>query len=106
MVVLTGLRAAVNRLELIEAASGADCDARQRALGEVNVHLRLVAPALVEAREERAAAGEDDAAVHDVRGELGRRLVQSRLDRLDDLRNRLVEGPAHLFRAEDDGLRQ
>ena len=41
-------------------------------------HLRLVAEPLVEAVQERAAAGEDDAAVHDVRGELGRRLVERR----------------------------
>src|SRR5579864_6551340 len=81
---------AVDRLELLEAPAGADGHARERALGEVDGHLRLVAQALVEPRQERAAAGENDAAVHDVRGKLGRRLVERRLDRLDDLRDRLV----------------
>src|SRR5690242_16138394 len=74
---------AVDRLELLEAAAGADRDAGQRRLGQVHRHVRLVAEPLVEAVQQRAAAGEDDAAVHDVRGELGRRLVERRLDRLD-----------------------
>ena len=78
---------------------GADRDAGERALGEVDRHLRLVAQPLVEAGEERAAAGEHDAAVHDVRGELGRRLVERRLDRVDDLRDRLVERAADLLGA-------
>ena len=97
---------AVDRLELLEAAPGADRHTRERALGEVDGHLRLVAQALVEPRQERAAAGEDDAAVHDVGGELRRRLVERRLDRLDDLRHRLVERAADLLRREDHGLRQ
>src|SRR5690348_16169828 len=100
MVVLAGPRAAVDRLELLEAPAGADRDARERALGEMHGHLRLVAQALVEAGEERAAACEDDAAVHDVRRELGRRLVERGLDRLDDLRDRLVESSSDLFGAE------
>src|SRR5712691_11279103 len=55
---------------------------------------------------DRAAAGEHDPAIHDVRGELGRRLVERRLDRVDDLDDRLVERAPHLLREEDDGLRQ
>ena len=102
---LRGL-AAVDRLELLEASAGADRHAGQRALGEVNRHLGLVAQALVEAVQERAAAGEDDAAVHDVGRQLGRGLVERRLDRVDDLADRAVERAAHLFGAEDDGLRQ
>src|SRR4051794_21029501 len=68
--------AAVNRLELLEAASGADRDTGQRRLREMHRHLRLVAQALVQSGQEGAAAGEDDAAVHDVGRELGRRLVE------------------------------
>src|SRR5262245_58202270 len=67
--------AAVDRLELLEAASGADRDAGERRLGEVNRHLRLVAQALVQPAQQGAAAREDDAAVHDVRRQLGRGLV-------------------------------
>src|SRR5215216_5671068 len=98
--------AAVDRLELLEAAARADRDARERALGEMDRHLRLVAEALVEAVQERAAAGEHDPAVHDVRRELRRRLVERRLDRLDDLADGAVERPADLLAAEHDRLRQ
>src|SRR3712207_9130947 len=47
-----------------------------------------------------------DAAVHDVRGELGRRLVERRLDRVDDLADRLIEGPADLLGGDHDRLWQ
>src|SRR4051794_9741707 len=66
----------VDRLELLEAPPRADRDAGQRALGEVHLHLRLMAQPLVEAGQQRPAAGEDDAAIHDVRSELRRRLVE------------------------------
>src|SRR4029077_7710926 len=56
--------------------------------------------------EEGAAAGEDDAAVHDVGGELGRSLVQGRLDRVDDLRDRILERVANLLAREDYRLRE
>src|SRR5438309_11158484 len=99
-------RAAVDCLELLEAPAGADRDAREWRLREMDRHLRLVAQPLVEVREERAAAGEDDPAVHDVRRQLRRRLVERRLDRLEDLRHRLVERAAYLLGREDDRLRQ
>src|SRR5581483_1478056 len=51
---------AVDRLELLQAAPGADGDARERALREVHRHLRLVAQPFVEPVQERAAAGEHD----------------------------------------------
>src|SRR5713226_523892 len=105
MIVATGSCRPVDRLELLEAPAGADRDAGQRALCEVDGHLRLVAEPLVQPRQERASSGEDDAAVHDVGGELGRRLVERRLDRLDDLGDRLVERAPYLLRAEDDRLR-
>ena len=88
--------ALLHDLEHLEAAAGADGDAGERRLGELGRHLRLVAKALVEAGEERAAAGEDDAAVHDVGGELGRRLVEGRADRVQDLADGLLERVADL----------
>src|SRR5262249_49399666 len=51
-----GLVAPVDGLELLEAPARADRNARERALGEVHRHLRLVAQPLVEPGEERAAA--------------------------------------------------
>src|SRR4029079_1080854 len=76
---------AVERLDLLERPARPDRDAGQRRLRAVRGHLRLVAQALVQALQERAAAGEHDPAVHDVRRELGRRAVEGLLDRVDDL---------------------
>src|SRR5919106_1961712 len=105
-VALARLRRAVDDLELLEAAPGADRHAGERRLGELHGHLRLVAEPVGEACEERAASGQHDAAVHDVGRELGRRLVERGLDRVDDLADGLVEGAPHLLAREDDGLRQ
>ena len=96
----------MDRLELLEAAARADGDAGERTLGKMHRHLRLVAQPLVEALEERSAPGEHDAAVHDVGRQLGGRLVERRLDRVDDLRDGLLEGAAHLVGRDHDGLRQ
>src|SRR5215207_9663595 len=100
------LVAAVDRLELLEAAAGADRHTRERRLGQVRGHLRLVAQAVVEPLEERAAAGEHDAAVHDVRGQLRRRAVERFLDGVDDRLERLLERHPDLLAREDDRLRQ
>jgi hypothetical protein len=43
--------------------------------------------------QQRAAAGQHDALVHDVGGQLGRRGLQGHLDRLDDLPARLGDRP-------------
>src|SRR5450756_2138735 len=67
-------------------------------------HLRLLAQALRQTLEQRPAAGQHDAAVHDVAGELRRRLVESRLYSVDDRLHGLFDGAADLLRREDDGL--
>src|SRR4051812_1408803 len=58
------------RLELLHAATRAQGDAGQGGVGDVDGHARLVAEPLVEAGEQGSPAGEHDAAVHDVAGEL------------------------------------
>src|SRR5215207_4522183 len=98
------LVAAVDRLELLEAAAGADRDTGQRRLGQVRRHLGLVAQAVVQPLEERAAAGEHDPTVHDVRGKLRRGAVERLLDRVDDRLERLLERHADLFAREHDRL--
>src|SRR5438270_11801087 len=47
--------AAVDRVELLEAAAGADGDAGERRLGEMHRHVRLVPQALVQALQQRSA---------------------------------------------------
>ncbi len=96
----------MDRVELFEAAARPDGDAGERRLGEMNRHVRLVPEALVEPLQQRAAAGEHDAAVHDVRRELRRGLVERRLDRVDDLVDGLLERVPNLLARKDDRLRQ
>src|SRR4029079_7769618 len=103
---VSSLRGAMDDLELLEAPARSDGDARERRLGQLDRHLRLLAEALLDTGQERSAAGQDDAAVHDVGGELGRRLVQRGLDRVEDLTDGLVERAAHLLGGDHDRLRQ
>ena len=56
--------------------------------------------------EERAAAGEDDALVHDVGDELGRRLLDRVADRVDDLLDGRLDRLADLVRSDLDAARQ
>src|ERR687895_1570340 len=95
---------AVDRLELLEAAARAHRHAGERRLGQVGGHLRLVAQALVEPLQQRAAAREHDAAVHDVAGQLRRRAVERLLDRVDNRLERLLERHPDLFAREHDRL--
>ena len=79
----------------------------QRVLGDVHRHAGLVAQPLVEAAQQRAAAGEHDAAVHDVAGELGRGLVEGGADGVDDRVQRLLERLARARTLDTiDGARQ
>src|SRR5687767_6422823 len=96
-VVARVLAGAVDHVELLQRAPGADRDTGQRRLGQMAWHLGLVAQPLVEALQQRAATGQHDPTVHDVRGELRRGAVQGLLHGTDDLRQRLLERPADLL---------
>src|SRR2546423_4410838 len=93
----------VDRLELLERTPRPHGDACERRLREVAGHLRLVPEALVESLQQRPAARQHDAAVHDVGRELRRRAVERLLDRADDLADGLLERAAHLLRGEHHG---
>src|SRR5947208_8345715 len=69
-------------------------------------HLRFVSKTILDPLKQRAASSEHDASVHDVRGELGRRTVERLLDRIDDLRDGLLERAADLLAREHDCLRE
>src|SRR5262245_2231762 len=97
---------AVDHLELLEAPARADRHAREGTLGEVDGDLRRVPDALVEPLQEGPASGEDDAPIHDVGGELRRRLVERRLHRVDDESHRLVERAPDLLGRDDHRLRE
>src|SRR5438045_8132803 len=63
-----GCLTSVDRLEFLQAAAGTHSHAGERALGEVDGHLGLVAQPLVEPGQGRAAAGGANAAGDYVRG--------------------------------------
>src|SRR5258705_41920 len=76
-------------LHLLEAAPGAERDARQRIVGDRHRQAGGVTQHQIEIRQQRAAAGQHDALVDDVGGELGRGVLERDLDRLDDGADRL-----------------
>ena len=89
----------VDHLELLERAARSRPRRRSAATrSSWRGHLALLAHPLVHALQQRAAAGEGDAAVHDVAGELGRGAVERVLDRADDLADGLLERGADLAR--------
>ena len=69
-------------------------------------HLGRLGDAPVEAGQQGAAAGQDDALVHDVGDELGRRLLDRVLDRVDDLLDGRLDRLADLVGADLDAARQ
>src|SRR5436305_4432278 len=68
--------------------------------------MALVAEALFESLQQRAATGKGNATIHDVASQLWRGAVEGVLDRLDDVADRFAERLAHLLGAERDRLRQ
>ena len=80
--------------------------ARQRIVRDVDRHLGRLCDTPVEALEQRAATGQHDALVHDVRHQLRRRLLDRVLDGLHDLGDRGLDGLADLVRGDLHRARQ
>src|SRR5918994_614240 len=97
---------ALQRVELLQRLAGADGNSVQGVGRYDDRHAGLVVQAGVEAVEQRTAAGQADALVHDVGGQLGRRLVERDLDGVDDGRDRLLDRLTDLVGRGDDRLRQ
>src|SRR2546429_3560284 len=93
-------------LELLEDLAAPARDTGERVVGDVDGHLGGFGDARVEPAEEGAAAGEVDALVHDVCDELGRRLFDGVLDRIDDLVDGRVQRFADLRTRDLDGSRE
>src|SRR5256885_6738771 len=93
-------------LELLKDLAAAASDAGERVVGDVDRDLGRLGDARVEAAEERAAAREVNALVHDVGDELRRGLLDRVLDGVDDLLDRWVERFADLCARNLDRSRQ
>ena len=93
-------------VDVLERPPGPDDDAVQRLVGDSDRHAGLVREPLREAAEQRSATGQRDAVFHDVGGKFRRRLVERRLDSVDDRADRLGERLADVLGRELDRARQ
>src|SRR2546425_466299 len=91
--------------EFIQDLAGPHHDGGERVVGQHDGEARLLAQQGVEVAEERAAAGQHDALVDDVRGQLGWRALETDADRLDDLVDGLEERVPDLLVGDLDRLR-
>src|SRR5262245_17927785 len=89
----------------LEDAAAAAGDAGQRIVGDDDRQAGFLHEQLVDVLEQRAATGQDDAALGDVRAELRRRLLERLLDRLYDALQRLLHGLEDLVRVQREAAR-
>ena len=83
-------------VEVLDDGRRAEHDRVERAVGDVHRHAELVLQAGVQAAQQRAAAGEHDAAGDEVAGQLGRAAVEGGADGRDDAGERRVHRLAQL----------
>ena len=81
---------------VVQHEAGPAHDAREGVVTHGDGQIRLAVEQPVEAGQERAAPRQDDALVHDVRRQLGRRLLEAGPHRLDDRGDGLPKRLAHL----------
>ena len=89
--------AAAHPVELLQRLAGAERDALERRVGHAHRHAGLGLEPLLQAAQQRAAAGEQDALLGDVGGQLGRRLLERRVDGGEDVGERPGDRAADLL---------
>jgi hypothetical protein len=97
---------ALEQVHVLQHAAEAARRARERLGRDRHGQAGLVVEDLAEPRQQRAAARDDDAALDDVAGELGRRALEARAHRLDDGDDRVAERVRHFRLGQPDGLRE
>src|SRR5262245_7871971 len=70
-------------VHVLEDLPGAEDYAGERIIGDPDIEVRDFAHEQIEAAEQRPAAGHEDAAIHDVRRQLGRRALEALAQRVD-----------------------
>src|SRR5579885_1950538 len=96
------------RIALLDthAHAGTERDARERIVGDNDRNAADFGQQFVQTAQQRAAAGENHAAIDDVRRQLGRRFFEHGLDRFHDRADRLGERFANLFARNFDRFGQ
>src|SRR5437588_2903927 len=93
-------------VEGLQALAGAEHDALERGVDQVDRNRRLLGDPVIEPAQHAAAADQVDALDDEVLGQLRRRCTEALHDRVDDGPHLLVDGLPHLFGGENDRLRQ
>src|SRR5438552_12875711 len=97
---------ALDELEVVEGDAGAHRHAFEGVVGDVAGDADLLGDQAVEVAEEGGAAGEDDAAVDDVGGELGRGALEDGADGADDRLEGVGDALGDVGRGDGNGARQ
>src|SRR5579884_3310757 len=93
-------------VNLLQRLAGAAHDAGERILGDLDRHLGLLREPDIQSFQQGAAAGQGDAALHDVGYQLRRRFFDAHLDFVNDLIHRVGYGLADIAAGDLDDLRQ
>src|SRR5262249_37517913 len=83
-------------LDVLEDLACTEHDTGERVLGDADVEIGDLAQEQVESAQQGAAAGQEDAAVDDVRRQLGRGALEGFTQGVDDLAHRLLQRFADL----------
>src|SRR3569833_3536026 len=83
-----------------------DCYTGQRIIRDTRRNLSRLRDEFVQTLEQRRPTSQDDAALNNIRRQLGGRLLQTALDLRDDLGDRLDHAFAHFLRRYRDRLRK
>src|SRR5258708_7940857 len=97
---------AVELVDIVEELPGAVGHGGERVVRDDDGQAGLFGKELVDAADERAAAGHDKAAVHQVGGKLGRAALERGADGLDDGADGVTDGLADFLGGDVDGLEQ
>src|SRR3989454_6782763 len=101
-----GGHGALDELEVVEGDAGAHGDAFEGVVGDVAGDADLLGDEVIEVAEEGGAAGEDDAAVDYVGGELGRRALEDGADGADDRLQGVGDALRDVGGGDGDGARE
>src|SRR5712692_11689308 len=95
----------LQEIKLLEDLAGAQDYTGQRLVGHRHRQLGFLAQHVVQTWEQRPAARQYDAGLDNIRGDLGRRSLETGAHRFDNGLDRLAQGLANLLVRDEDRLR-
>ena len=92
------------RLDIFKATPCPERDAGKGVVGDGNRQAGGMPQHIIQIGQQSAAAGQDNALVHDIGRQFGRRMLQGHFHRFNDRANRLGKGFRHLALGDDEFL--